>query len=148
MRSRKHACRGAHPASAPQRIRAGCTVSMTSPGRAPRSFSVTLDGPSSVLCRSRSHEHRPTDCLNGTLNSQSSAVPSGSLLWRASPRLLPEAWFAGCSVPSRALGVVVNFFHAKPSTLDARPSTSSLGPLQVLGCFLRGKNEVCSLPTA
>lgn len=49
MRSRKHACRDAHPASAPQRIRAGCTASMSSLGRVPRSFSVTSDGPLSVL---------------------------------------------------------------------------------------------------
>jgi len=47
------------------------------------------------FCLAVSRRARPSDCLNGTLLPQSSAVPSGSLLWRASPRLLPEAWFAG-----------------------------------------------------
>jgi hypothetical protein len=48
-----------------------------------------------LLCLGLSRGPRPSDCLNGTLLPQSSGVPSGSLLWRASPRLLPEAWFAG-----------------------------------------------------
>ncbi len=94
MRSRKHACRGAHPSSAPQRIRAGCTASMSSPGRVPRSFSVNLDGPLSVLCRSRSREHRPEDCLNGTLNSLASARLASLRLLSAVLLTLPKGSFA------------------------------------------------------
>ena len=55
----------------------------------PRRFCTRL------LCLGLSRGPRPSDCLNGTLLPQSSGVPSGSLLWRASPHLLPEAWFAG-----------------------------------------------------
>ena len=58
-------------------------------GNLPRLFCTRL------LCLGLSRGPRPSDCLNGTLLPQSSAVPSGSLLWRAFPRLLPEAWFAG-----------------------------------------------------
>ncbi|NBU73487.1 MAG: hypothetical protein EBS53_18945 [Bacteroidetes bacterium] len=36
-------------ATAPQRIRTGCTASMPLPGRVLQAFSVTLDGPLSVL---------------------------------------------------------------------------------------------------
>jgi len=45
MRSCKHDCRDAHPATAPQRIRAGCTASMPLPGRVPWPFSAIFAGP-------------------------------------------------------------------------------------------------------
>jgi len=109
MRSCKHDCRDAHPAIAPLRIRARCTASMPLPGRVPRPFSVTLDGPLSVL----RGKFLPCQALDARLSTLD--FPFSNLCW------------------SLAVSLVVNSFPA-----PLAPLPSSLVPTFPLytACFL------------